>query len=93
MAGVGLPAALYNDHGADFTSDHITRFCADLKVQLLHSTPGAPRGRGKYGRFFARHHHRTAPDIAGANSAAQLRRPATAATMTLSDLDAAVGSG
>ena len=34
----GLPSALYSDHGADFTSDHIAQVCADLKVQLIHST-------------------------------------------------------
>jgi len=47
----GIPAALYSDHGADFTSDHIAQVCADLKVQLIHSTPGVPRGRGKIERF------------------------------------------
>jgi putative transposase len=36
----GLPAALYSDHGADFTGTHIAQVCADLKVQLIHSTPG-----------------------------------------------------
>jgi len=43
----GLPAALYSDHGADFTSDHIAQVCADLKVQLIHSTPGVGGGRSK----------------------------------------------
>jgi putative transposase len=42
----GLPAALYSDHGADFTSSHIAQVCADLKVQLIHSTPGRPRLTG-----------------------------------------------
>ena len=69
----GLPAALYSDHGADFTSDHIAQVCADLKVQLIHSTPGVPRGRGKIERFFARHHHRTAAQAARAHPTAQLR--------------------
>jgi putative transposase len=36
----GLPAALYSDHGSDFTSDHLAQVCADVKVQLIHSTPG-----------------------------------------------------
>lgn len=38
----GLSAALYSDYGADFTKDHIAQVCADLKVQLIHSTPGVP---------------------------------------------------
>ena len=48
----GLPAVLYSDHGGDFTSDHIAQVCADVKVQLVHSTPGKPRGRGKVERLF-----------------------------------------
>ena len=42
----GLPAALYSDHGADFTSSHLAQVCADVKVQLIHSTPGKPRLTG-----------------------------------------------
>ena len=43
----GVPAVLYSDHGADFTSTHLTRVCADLKVQLIHSAPGRPADEGK----------------------------------------------
>lgn len=42
----GLPATLYSDHGGDFTSDHIATVCADVKVQLIHSSPGKPRLTG-----------------------------------------------
>jgi len=38
----GLPVTLYSDHGSDFTSAHLTQVCADVKVQLIHSTPGKP---------------------------------------------------
>ena len=38
----GVPAVLYSDHGADFTSTHIAQVCADLKTQLIHSSPGKP---------------------------------------------------
>ena len=48
----GLPAVLYSDHGADFTSTHVAQVCADLKVQLIHSTTGQPHGRGKVERLF-----------------------------------------
>jgi putative transposase len=48
----GIPEVLYTDHGADFTSTHIDYVCADLKIQLIHSAVGKPRGRGKIERFF-----------------------------------------
>jgi len=48
----GLPATLYSDHGGDFISDHIATVCADVKVQLIHSTPGKPRGRGTVERVY-----------------------------------------
>lgn len=48
----GIPQVLYSDNGSDFTSDHLRQVCADLKVRIVHSTPGVPRGRGKVERFF-----------------------------------------
>jgi transposase InsO family protein len=48
----GIPEILYSDHGPDFTSRHLEQVCADLHIQLVHSTPGMPRGRGKIERFF-----------------------------------------
>ena len=48
----GIPAVLYTDHGSDFTSEHIEQVAADLKIQLVFSTAGQPRGRGKIERFF-----------------------------------------
>ena len=44
---------LYTDHGSDFTSQHIEQVAADLKIRLIFSTVGKPRGRGKIERFFA----------------------------------------
>lgn len=49
----GIPETLYTDHGSDFTSTHIEYLCIDLKIQLIHSTVGKPRGRGKIERFFS----------------------------------------
>lgn len=43
---------LYTDNGSDFTSHHLEQVAADLKVQLVFSTPGKPRGRGRIERFF-----------------------------------------
>ena len=48
----GIPEILYTDHGSDFTSHHIEQVCLDLKIQLIFSTVGEPRGRGKIERFF-----------------------------------------
>jgi putative transposase len=48
----GIPAIFYTDHGSDFTSKHMEQVCADLKSQLIFSTVGMPRGRGRIERFF-----------------------------------------
>ena len=48
----GIPQVLYTDHGSDFTSRHLEQVLADLKVQLVFSGVGRPRGRGKIERFF-----------------------------------------
>ncbi|WP_244946957.1 Mu transposase C-terminal domain-containing protein [Legionella israelensis] len=49
----GVPELLYTDHGSDFTSHHIEEVCASLKIQLIFSAVGKPRGRGKIERFFS----------------------------------------
>jgi putative transposase len=49
----GIPEIFYSDHGSDFTSRHLEQVSADLKIRLVFSLPGAPRGRGKIERFFA----------------------------------------
>ncbi len=48
----GIPDVLYTDNGSDFTSRHLEQVSADLKMQLIFSTPGMPRGRGRIERFF-----------------------------------------
>lgn len=48
----GIPAILYTDHGSDYTSKHIEQVCIELKIKLIHSQVGQPRGRGKIERFF-----------------------------------------
>jgi putative transposase len=49
----GIPEVLYTDNGSDFTSQHLEQVSADLKIQLVFSIPGIPRGRGRIERFFA----------------------------------------
>jgi putative transposase len=48
----GIPQVLYTDHGSDFTSRHLEQAAADLRIQLVFSAIGRPRGRGKVERFF-----------------------------------------
>ena len=48
----GIPDMLYTDNGSDFTSRHMEYVAADLKMRLVFSTPGHPRGRGRIERFF-----------------------------------------
>jgi putative transposase len=48
----GIPDVFYTDHGTDFTSVHLSQTGADLKIQLVFSQVGRPRGRGKIERFF-----------------------------------------
>ncbi len=49
----GIPDTLYTDNGSDFTSQHLEQVGADLKIRLVFSIPGKPRGRGRIERFFA----------------------------------------
>jgi len=48
----GVPATFYTDHGSDFTSRHLEQVGADLKMNLVFSEAGMPRGRGRIERFF-----------------------------------------
>jgi putative transposase len=49
----GIPNILYTDNGSDFTSQHLEQVGADLKIRLVFSIPGKPRGRGRIERFFS----------------------------------------
>jgi len=48
----GIPETFYTDHGSDFTSQHLEQVALDLKMVLVFSEPGMPRGRGRIERFF-----------------------------------------
>jgi putative transposase len=48
----GIPSVFYTDHGSDFTSWHMEQVAVDLKMELVFSQVGIPRGRGKIERFF-----------------------------------------
>ena len=49
----GIPDVLYTDNGSDFTSRHLEQVGADLKIRLIFSIPGQPKGRGRIERFFS----------------------------------------
>lgn len=48
----GIPENFYTDHGSDFTSNHLEQVALDLRMNLIFSKIGVPRGRGKIERFF-----------------------------------------
>ena len=48
----GIPEIFYTDNGSDFTSDHLEQVAAEIKMRLIFSAPGQPRGRGRIERFF-----------------------------------------
>lgn len=61
----GIPDVLYTDNGSDFTSSHLEQVAADLRIQLIRSVPGKPRGRGKVERFFRSLNQVLLPGIPG----------------------------
>jgi putative transposase len=81
----GIPEVLYTDNGGDFTSQHLEQVAADLKIQLIFSTPERPRGRGRIERFFATVNQMFLAGLPGYMPAGAGRcgRP----TLTLAELD------
>lgn len=87
----GLPDVLYSDHGADFTSEHLEQVCHDTHIQLIHSTPGVPQGRGKVERFFGTVTTELLPSLPGHIPHGTRGTPITAPALSLAELDAAIG--
>jgi putative transposase len=52
LAARGVPKVVYVDNGSAFVSGQLLRALASLGIQLTHSKPGQPAGRGKIERFF-----------------------------------------
>jgi putative transposase len=48
----GVPEWIYVDNGSAFVDAWLLRACAKLGINLVHSQPGRPQGRGKIERFF-----------------------------------------
>ncbi|MYL43879.1 Mu transposase C-terminal domain-containing protein [Virgibacillus salexigens] len=80
----GIPNIFYTDHGTDFTSTHLEQVSADLRMQLIFSTIGVPRGRGKIERFFQTINQLFLQEQPGYISHS---RPSPSPSMTLPDLD------
>jgi putative transposase len=52
LAARGAPQRIYVDNGSAFVDAQLLRACASLGIQLVHSRPGRPAGRGKIERVF-----------------------------------------
>jgi putative transposase len=52
LAARGIPASIYVDNGSAFVDKQLLRACACLGIQLIHSKPAQPAGRGKIEKFF-----------------------------------------
>ena len=82
----GIPDVFYTDHGRDFTSRHLEQVAADIAMQLVFSTVGQPRGRGKIERFFGTVNQLFLCALPGYTPAGTT--PPASAVLTLSDLEA-----
>lgn len=86
----GIPSVFYTDHGSDFTSHHLETVAAELKIQLVFSLPGKPRGRGKIERLFDSVNQMCLQALPGYAPRGTPDR-AGQARLTLPELDAAIG--
>ncbi|MCJ2126425.1 Mu transposase C-terminal domain-containing protein, partial [Methylobacterium sp. J-077] len=77
------------DHGSDFTSRHLDQAAADLRIRLVHSIVARPQGRGKIERLFGTLNTELLPELPGH---LQDGKPASAPSLSLTELDAAIGS-
>jgi putative transposase len=84
---MGLPDMLYSDHGADFTSARLERVCLDTHIQLIHSRPGVPQGRGKIERFYRTVTTALLPHLPGYIPHHTRGRPTSSPELTLQQLD------
>ncbi len=78
----GIPEILYTDNGTDFTSQHMEQVAIDLKIRLVFSIPGKPRGRGRIERFF-----RTVDEMFLCSLDGYLARSRKKPTLTLPSLE------
>ena len=84
----GIPETFYTDHSSDFTSQHVEQVGVDLKMELVFSAAGRPRGRGRIERFFQTLDQLLFGTLPGY---APRGTPRPAPTLTLAALDARLG--
>ncbi|WP_234330431.1 Mu transposase C-terminal domain-containing protein [Streptomyces acidiscabies] len=87
----GIPAVFYTDHGSDFTSAHMEQAAAELKIRLVFSLPGQPRGRGKIERIMDTVNTLCLSDLSGYAPRGTKDR-AGQARLSLAELDHALGA-
>ncbi|OXJ06543.1 Mu transposase C-terminal domain-containing protein [Burkholderia sp. AU6039] len=80
---------LYVDHGCDLSSLHLDQVAAELRIELVYSAIGRPQGRGKVERLFGTLNTELLPDLPGYLWGG---KPATSPRLSLSELDAAIGT-
>jgi putative transposase len=80
----GIPEIFYTDNGSDFISNHMEQVAADLKMRLVFSEPGMPRGRGRIERFFESVNQLFLCHLPGYGPEG---KPVTAPALTLPDLE------
>jgi putative transposase len=85
----GIPDVLYVDHGSDFTSLHLDQVAAALRFQVVCSAVGRPQGRGKVERLFGTLNTEFLPELPGHMVDG---KPATAPSLSLAELDRALGA-
>jgi len=78
----GIPEVFYTDNGSDFASHRMEQVAVDLKMRLVFSLPGKPRGRGRIERFF-----RTVDELFLSSLDGYLERFRRNPTLTLNQLD------
>jgi putative transposase len=86
----GIPELFYTDHGSDFTSHHLEQVAADLKMVLVFSGIGEPRGRGKIERFFETVHQLCISALPGYTPAGTA--PPAAPPLTLAEVEVHLGA-
>ncbi|MET7718916.1 Mu transposase C-terminal domain-containing protein [Streptomyces sp. NPDC005407] len=86
----GVPSVFYTDHGSDFTSAHMEQAAAELKIRLVFSLPGQPRGRGKIERIMDTVNTLCLSDLPGYAPRGAKDR-AGQARLSLAELDHALG--
>jgi putative transposase len=83
----GIPDSFYTDNGADFASHHMEQVGIDLKMALLFSFPGEPRGRGRIERFFNTVNQLFLSALPGYTPPGRSGQPRAEAQLTVEELD------